>query len=713
MVDWKLLIKPNETVEGAWTLPALKAALTVRSVPFNKKKASIPVLFQQLLEWNRNEYPCLDASEKLSSTDQKMSRWDIDQIRVALFFRDIEFEPLDSKKTLFKLLIDWEKSTFPPAPGRAKRRGSEVAPDSDNDSSSSEDEEVLVQKFLADLRANKKGSGKKRKAAKTPAPEEPESSSDEGSRSTRARHTAKKKPKARKRRNVTVSEEGPDEDEHDVDDLFTGLYSSPKAPKGPKGVMVSLPYADVWASSFATIVDNDRKSKHFKTLVHTTASECEVSNVLFLYSEQAFYLYRVSEVDSSQIKVVLISDNADTAPFANCKISAAASITGLSITCIAHVKAHFHLAVTWPTDKQGKESVKAMTALITPAASKTKTSESDLTRAIRSALRDDDGPSGASKKSTPRGQGLTEAAADVLSRDADKVLKTGNMVVFNRLYYLCPTDSEAVFWSVEKWRCQLQPAHLLQMVRSVASVDIRLFAYTADVLGTTAADRISLTQQQQLDEKPGAYVPRLDLLDGSVIRMEQCLRLFACTIDVLFCLQQEIRIALQTAIIRVSLCTRALNTSPGDPEAPVLLLFLARDFQLMVSHVLGPVLGENHASMALVVDGISNYPDMSATSRFNADVAHTRLHKTLPASTLMDLCATPSKKPTPPRLPGKDGKDGKVGSPTPSQLICGFFHSTQGCQKDPCDRAHRAPSSQKETKSLESFFKTYKKLTRK
>ena len=133
----------------------------------------------------------------------------------------------------------------------------------------------------------------------------------------------------------------------------------------------------------------------------------------------------------------------------------------------------------------------------------------------------------------------------------------------------------------------------------------------------------------------------------------------------------------------------------------------------MVSHVLGPVLGENHASMALVVDGISNYPDMSATSRFNADVAHTRLHKTLPASTLMDLCATPSKKPTPPRLPGKDGKDGKVGSPIPShQLICGFFHSTQGCQKDPCDRAHRAPSSQKETKSLESFFKTYKKLTR-
>ena len=712
MVNWNLLIKPSETVEEAWTLPQLKAALKSRAVVFNKRE-HMTVLFEKLLEWNRTEYPCMDASQKLPPRDLKISRWGLDQIRVALFFRGVEFEPSDTKQILFASLMASESSSFPPAPSGGKRRRSKAPQDSEDDSSGSEDQETLFQMFLADRREKKKNRGNKRKAGKDPVQADSVSSAGEESDSATARGTTKRKPKKGKRTRQMPTEDSDDNVQGD-DDLFAGLYSSPKAATISKSVVVSLPYAEVWEASFQTIVANDRRSQNFKTLVHTTAAECEVDNVLFLYSEKAFYLYRVYETDSSLIKVALISGNSESAPFANCRISIETSVTGLSATCVAKIKAHFQLSVNWPTDKHGKDSFRPMTDMTTPAASKTKTSESEseFTRAIRSVLRDEDGPSGASKKSTPRGQGLTEAAAGVLSRDADKVLKTGNMVVFTRLYYLAHTDSEAIFWSLEKWRCQIQPAHLLQMVKNVASVDIRLFAYTADVLGTTAADRISL-MAQQLDDKPGAYAPRLDLLDGTFIRMEQCLRIFACTVDVLFCLHQEIRLALQTAIIRVSMCARALNVSPGDTEAPVLLLFLVRDFQLMVSHVLGPVLGENHASMALVVDGISNYPDMSATSRFNADVAHTRLHKTLPASTLMDLCATPSKKPTPPRLPGKDGKDGKVGSPTPSQLICGFFHSTQGCQKDPCDRAHRAPSSQKETKSLESFFKTYKKLTRK
>ena len=82
MVNWNLLIKPSETVEEALTLPQLTAALKSRAVVFNKRE-HMTVLFEKLLEWNRTEYPCMDASQKLPPRDLKISRWGLDQIRVA------------------------------------------------------------------------------------------------------------------------------------------------------------------------------------------------------------------------------------------------------------------------------------------------------------------------------------------------------------------------------------------------------------------------------------------------------------------------------------------------------------------------------------------------------------------------------------------------------------------------------------------------------
>jgi hypothetical protein len=229
----------------------------------------------------------MDASQKLPPRDLKISRWGLDKVKVALFFRGVEFEPTETKQILFASLMASENLSFPQAPVEGKRRESKAPQDSDDDSSSSEDRETLFQLFLADRREKKKDRGDKRK---DPAQADSVSSAGEESDSVPARGTTKRKPKKGKRSRQMPTAES-DEEARGADDLFVGLYSSPKAPMVSKSVVVSLPHAEAWEASFQTIVDNDRRSQNFKTLVHTTAVECEVDNVLFLYSEKAFYLY--------------------------------------------------------------------------------------------------------------------------------------------------------------------------------------------------------------------------------------------------------------------------------------------------------------------------------------------------------------------------------------------------------------------------------------
>jgi hypothetical protein len=92
----------------------------------------------------------------------------------------------------------------------------------------------------------------------------------------------------------------------------------------------------------------------------------------------------------------------------------------------------------------------------------------------------------APRSKTPRGQSLTAAQASVLSADYEAVLVTGNINVYMMLYYLGTSsgsigaaegiESLSSFWGLDRWTTQLQPVHLLWMVGSLASVDIRLIA---------------------------------------------------------------------------------------------------------------------------------------------------------------------------------------------------------------------------------------------
>ena len=739
-VAWSKMIKFNDTKESQWTAPKLKLALQDRGIatPRGNKSA----LFLQLLDWNKQTFGCLDPSIALCEADKLLARWTPEQLRVALFFREQDFLRDDSKAALFDQLLAWDLQNFPGKDSGRKRSGSDATRDGKKAKSASmpktptRDEE-LSDEEEDDVGRNTRGKSSARKEKKAKA-------------ATRSKTKANKEDLSSEDEEeelMLVQSDDEDDDDEQEESFFVGRYASPKkVTQAKKTDSLQLgqleEHADTWTDSFDNIRKNGRKSEKTRTLVHTTIENCKVGNVLFLYYMQAWYLYWVREIKRDGAVVDLMSydkkskfGDDKSAPFARCKIESKQQVTGLSADCIAYFRRvttpDSAVPAKWPSTVYAiQEPMKASAA--SPQVSKA--SDSSFFDAFRAAITDDDVISGASKKNTPRGNGLTKRAAGVLSRDPDRVLTTGNMVMYNHLCYLPASDDTAVFWGIVQWRCQLQPAHLLSLVRNVASIDVRLCANTRDVMGDIDADAICHTLVRH-DEKVADYSARLDILDGSLERTERCLRMFAMTIDVIFRLRDEIRSVIQTAIIRIVTFASRLCISTGHRLAPLMHHFLVRDFQLMMSQAMGPVLGEVTSDIKGLIRTIADYPDMSTFSQFATDVQYIRTNSALPASMQMAMI-TPVKPKSDPR-PKKDlvkkdlPKNGSTGSsstpaqgvtpaqnnsPTPKRKpICGFFNTIDGCKETPdrCRGDHRDPQSEADEKSLVNFFHRFKKAVRK
>ena len=679
-------------------------------------------MFDQLWEWNKETFPWLEPSVGLPPTEQTIGRWTPDQLKVGLIFREQTFAEGSTKQELFDQLMAWNTATFPTTTRPTGRKRAAAMVQTQNASNTKRGKKGEIQ------RASKR-------SARAPLADE-DDSDEESDTDTGGTNRGKTKARQATAQQLPPSESGESENdsESETDDLFKGQYKSPIQAQAAD-VRVSV-NAELWGKSFAIIKKKASESQNFKDLIPTTAESCNPNTVIFLYHDQGFYLYNVIEKQSSYARVTLITSNGDTAPFKKDKVDFDQKVMALSKKSIKYFRRQLSaggpLTVKWP------EQVCAMSKDIeddNPTRGPSNMASSSFEDVLRSAIsRSEEETSGAPKKSTPRGQGLTEQAAKVLSMEPERMRKTGNVVAYNHLLYLPALDPMVKFRRIDVWRCQVQPAHLLQLIRNVASVDIRLFGHMCDVMSDVEALQIS-NQLMAHDTEVGAVPQRLDILNGDVNRLDKCLCMFALTLDVWFKWRPAIRTAVQTAIIRVVQFARHLNAGPGHPQAPHLHLFLARDFQLMLARGFGPIVGEAVDSMNSLVKTIEDYPDMTQFSQFTADISFIRVHSALPASMMMST-VTPTKKAIHPTGKGKD-KKGKAQpatitptasataqktKPSPAvtpvskaKLICGFFNSKAGCKQDAttCRGDHRKPSSPADEDALTAFFVRFKNSERK
>ena len=322
---------------------------------------------------------------------------------------------------------------------------------------------------------------------------------------------------------------------------------------------------------------------------------------------------------------------------------------------------------------------------------------------------------------------LRDEQAAVLSAEPTTLLKQGNLEVLQRMSYChlasasSSTEvSRAAFWGLHgPFRTQLQAAHLIAMLQSMMSVDIRLFADMSAVLGTflaqnlanscAASDAITIDTSIATD---------LNVVGKESARFEHLLRNFAFVVDNLLLLCPAIREAMRNMLSRFIQHAQRMLLDPTDIVTALLYIYWAHEFQSAVSQAYTMVKTSVLTSADAVAEFWATIPNTSDHFQpFLQGQLHIQHHKAFPYHITLTPPSTRTHGTTP---------VGSMSSPTPSQSLniggggrgsggrgaggrgnssqggndkkdklCVFYITTShdgkndGCKKQPCDYKHR------------------------
>jgi hypothetical protein len=252
---------------------------------------------------------------------------------------------------------------------------------------------------------------------------------------------------------------------------------------------------------------------------------------------------------------------------------------------------------------------------------------------IQDSLRDIAGGAGSGPR-TIRTAIKDKEVLGVLSADPGRLLAQGNAELYLLLSY-CGSSSTAdksTFWSVKRFRTQLQPAHFLLMYSNIMSVDIRTFADVYDVIGDGASRELYELHKGSVVEVSTVKSVDLSIVGSNFSRLRTLLNNFCLVIDHMLCLHVEISAALRRMLNRVLTHLNGISLDPAEVASPLLLLYWAHEFQKHVSVFFDKVKVKLLANKEDVIAHFATFPAALPTDELTRGEADIRVYRALPSS---------------------------------------------------------------------------------
>ena len=332
---------------------------------------------------------------------------------------------------------------------------------------------------------------------------------------------------------------------------------------------------------------------------------------------------------------------------------------------------------------------------------------------------------------------LRDGPAAVFSAEPSTLLKQGNLEVLQRMSYshlACSSSSteisRLVFWGLQgPFRTQLQAAHLITMLQSMMSVDIRMFADMHAALGPHLAqnlvDRCAASDALTLD---ASILPYLDVVGCQSERFEHLLRNFGFVVDNLLLLCPMIREAMRSMLSRFIQHAQRMILDPTDVVTALLYVYWAHEFQSAVNQAYTMVRSSALKSVDGVVEFWAKIPNTSDQFQpFLQGQLHIQHMKAFPHHITLTPPSAPTYVTTPfggmssqsPLQPQNLGLSGGVGGngggggrgsggrgnggqgnggrggANKKEKICAFYITkshdgkNDGCKRQPCTWAHQ------------------------
>lgn len=472
----------------------------------------------------------------------------------------------------------------------------------------------------------------------------------------------------------------------------------------------------LWEESFFIVDENQENHDNFSHLALGSARDAQLHNVLLLYvhDKQALYLYEVTYKSSTRIEVQLITAASSSWPAAY-QLNPS---TPVAILMTDSLQRFQHLPATsggsWTTAiAYESEAVNHNRLPFVEPVSQ----DRSLTTFLSSF---DEAASSIPKSKTPRGKGLTEQAATIISKNPRKMLKTG----MSNLYCALVASTDDAPWHAGKWLVQIQPCQLLDLVTAWDSLPFHVFASLEDEY--LLHEALSRARSFQHDEdKPKSTNINSNIIGNDISKFQRSLLLYCQTLAYVFDFKDSIISALLEAVQRLTNFATLVDRGRHDPESGMIFTYLGWAFQRTLALAYTGVFGERSSELDFL-NAISSIPDgiNSPTSLLHRDLHEIQLHKRLPAYTRLQApVASKSARTESSSKPASTKRNQQGKPPTASTHeqekstsgLCGFFHSTKGCRKPngECSRLHRDPSTDDERAALTLFFSKSPRLTRK
>ena len=328
-------------------------------------------------------------------------------------------------------------------------------------------------------------------------------------------------------------------------------------------------------------------------------------------------------------------------------------------------------------------------------------SSSALSQHLATALTDQ-----ASRKSTPAGNQVSLSAATVLSTAPELIRAKGNLHIWYMLSQLTRDHETLRFWRLFQWRTQLQPAHLLLLMRSWADVDVWRFSCLLDHYNRQQAREITDQLQRGQDEVDPSLPCDSSILGLCLSNFKNGVMGYCVALDGIFAFKEPIKLAIRDAADRIIDIADRFRDAVATTSTAELFSYLLQHFVTQLNQAYRAVLGcspsEISSSTDTFLSSVAAIPDVTQHSEFTLDLAVLRARNhSLPTPQLQSA-------------PKRQRLNKPVTAPATPPLLCGFHNSKRkdkttnkfivGCNKPNCARPHRAPTTAADAAYMADFF---------
>lgn len=358
-------------------------------------------------------------------------------------------------------------------------------------------------------------------------------------------------------------------------------------------------------------------------------------------------------------------------------------------------------------------------------------------------------PDTAAKKFTAQACHLSEALARSFTKNPDRLLKTGALIMFTQLNSP-PADSGIPYrWFGADWNrdhsfmIQMQVGHIFRLLSGWNLVGINYFAdlldkyenFDASLKITAIAQSISHTNYDIVD------TIKLDdkIILNDLSHFIKALNNYCYVLDTIYEFRAPIATALQGIIGRIAIYLRNKTLGPHNDGTNVMFMCVAFHFQKSIQDIYSTAFANTDRTRTIaIVAAFDAIPDFSPDGQLGAQLSSIRttyqpsnmfaflsssanpLHTTTPLTVTAGGVSKNQKRRQALKLKMSAVPTTVTGTATttvaaapgvalPTTPICGWYLAGQ-CNSTPCTRDHRKPLAS-DSHSVSNFFKQRKRLT--